>query len=60
MFQPAEPIDKRRLILSEVEMTNVYLHMRQVWAWAARSPRRLHAFILAGQLGPAPSYQPNC
>lgn len=56
MFQQVELIDNRRLILLEVEMST-YLRIRQVFAWAARSPRRLHAFVLAGQLGPG--YQPE-
>ena len=30
----------------------------RVWAWTVARPRRLHAFLLAGQLGNG--YQPTC
>ena len=44
-------------VVLRAQSANAYVRVRQVWAWAARSPRRLHAFVLAGQLGPA--YQPK-
>jgi hypothetical protein len=30
----------------------------RVWSWTASTPRRLHSFLLAGQLGHG--YQPSC
>ena len=32
--------------------------LRDAWTWTLATPRRLHAFVLAGQLGPA--YHARC
>ena len=32
--------------------------LQEVWSFALASPRRMRAFVLAGQLGPA--YRTNC
>jgi len=32
--------------------------MREAWTWTLAAPRRMHAFVLSGQLGPA--YRARC
>jgi len=52
--------DRRRHLARGARVAHVRpaARLREAWSWTLARPRRLHAFVLAGQLGPA--YDARC